>query len=146
MEEITGSQIRLQAEFWWTYISDVCKKAPEKLNVFVRITPFKELFKRRWTPFLILNLVIVSLLISKIWDMLPDDCKNIDNLITFKNKAKKWKPEKCPGRLCKIYINNAGFVWERKKAWNIQLVFLELWLLLASIVFLPINMLLFLPF
>ena len=69
--------------------------------------------------------------------MLPDDCKNIDNLITSK---------KYPGRLCKIYINNAGFVWERKKAWNIQVVFLELWLLLASIVFLPINMLLFLPF
>ena len=43
----------------------------------------------------------VSFLGLKIWDMLPD---------TVKNKVKKWKPENCPSRLCKIYINNIGFV------------------------------------
>ena len=46
----------------------------------------------------------------KIWDMLPDDCKDIDNLNTFKNKVKKWKPENCPCRPCKVYINNKDFV------------------------------------
>ena len=47
-----------------------------------------------------------------------DDWENIDNLNTFKNnKVKKWKPENCPWRRGKIYINNIGFVWE--KAWNI---------------------------
>ena len=58
----------------------------------------------------------VSFLGLKIWDMLPDDCKDIDNLNTFKNKVEKSKLENCPCRLCKIYINNIGFVWERKKS------------------------------
>ena len=47
---------------------------------------------------------------QKTWDMLLDDCKNIDNLNTFKNKFKKSKPENCPDRLCKIYINSTDFV------------------------------------
>ena len=47
--------------------------------------------------------------------MLPDDCKDIENLSIFKNKVKKWKPENCPCRLCKIYINNVGFICEREK-------------------------------
>ena len=46
----------------------------------------------------------VSFLGPKIWDMLPDDCKDIDNLNTVYNKVKKWKPENCPCRLCEIYI------------------------------------------
>ena len=57
----------------------------------------------------------VSILGPKILDILPDDCKDIDNLNTAKNKVKKWKPENCLCRLCKIYINNIGFVWERTK-------------------------------
>ena len=52
----------------------------------------------------------VSFLGSKIWDMQPDDYKDIDNLNTFKNKIKQWKPENCPCRLCKVYTNNIGFV------------------------------------
>ena len=35
----------------------------------------------------------VSFLGSKIWGMLLDDYNDIDNLNTFKNKIKKWKPE-----------------------------------------------------
>ena len=58
---------------------------------------------------------IVSFLGPKIWDMLPDDCKDIDNLNTVKNKDKKWKPENCPSRHCKIYISNIGFFRERTK-------------------------------
>ena len=37
----------------------------------------------------------VSFLGPKIWDMLPDNCKDVDNLNNFKNKVKKWKPENC---------------------------------------------------
>ena len=48
----------------------------------------------------------------KIWDMPPDDYKDIDDLNTFKSKIKNWKPENCPCRLCKADINNIGFVWE----------------------------------
>ena len=42
--------------------------------------------------------------------MLPDDYKDIDDLNTFKNKIKKWKPEYCPFSFCKVYINNIDFV------------------------------------
>ena len=42
----------------------------------------------------------------KIWDTLPDYYKDIDNSNTFK----KWKPETCPCRFCKVYINITGFV------------------------------------
>ena len=57
----------------------------------------------------------VSFLGMKIWDMLQDGCRDIDNLNTFENKVKKLKPESCFCRLCKIYINNIGFVKKEKK-------------------------------
>ena len=38
--------------------------------------------------------------------MIPDDYEDIDNLNTFKNEIEKWKPENCPCRLCKVYVNN----------------------------------------
>ena len=44
----------------------------------------------------------ISYLGPKIWDILPDDYKTIQNLDTFKIKIKKWKPENCPCRLCNL--------------------------------------------
>ena len=40
----------------------------------------------------------ISYLGPKIWDILPNDYKTIDNLIsnTFNTKMKKRKPENCP--------------------------------------------------
>ena len=52
----------------------------------------------------------VSFLGPKIWEMLPNNYKDIDNLTAFKNKIKIWKPKTCPSGLCKVYINNIGFV------------------------------------
>ena len=52
----------------------------------------------------------ISYLGPKIWDILPDDYKTIQNLDTFKIKIKKWKPENCPCRLCKVYIDRVGFL------------------------------------
>ena len=57
----------------------------------------------------------VSFLGPRIWDMLLDNYKNIDNLNTFKNRIKKWKPENCPCRFCKVYINNIGFCFRAKE-------------------------------
>ena len=42
--------------------------------------------------------------------MPSDGCKDIDRLNTFKNKVKKWKLENYTCKLCKVYINNIGFV------------------------------------
>ena len=81
----------------------------------------------------------VPFLGPKIWEVLLDDCKNIDNLNAFKNKVKKLKPEKCPCRHCKI--NSIGFIFGFILFGFIlflKVVFLELWLLLSSIVLQPI--------
>ena len=46
----------------------------------------------------------------KIWDILPEKLKNIDNLEHFKKEIKTWKPDNCPGRLCKVCIESVGFL------------------------------------
>ena len=52
----------------------------------------------------------ISYLDPKIWHILTDDYKTIQNLDAFKIKIKKWKPENCPGRLCKVYIDRVDFL------------------------------------
>ena len=52
----------------------------------------------------------VSFLGPIIWDLVPNELKDIGNLAAFKKAIKKWSPEKCPCRLCKVYINNVGFI------------------------------------
>ena len=52
----------------------------------------------------------ISYLGPKIWHMQPDDYKTKQNLDTFKIRIKKWKPENCPCRLCKVYIDRVGFL------------------------------------
>ena len=46
----------------------------------------------------------------KLWAILPQEYKDIDNLTEFKNKIKTWVPGNCPCRLCRTYIQNLGFI------------------------------------
>ena len=50
----------------------------------------------------------ISYLGPKIWGMVPDTYKNIDSLYNFKKVFKKWKPENCPCRICKVFVKNIG--------------------------------------
>ena len=43
-------------------------------------------------------------------DLVPNELKDIGKLAAFKKAIKKWSPEKCPCRLCKVYISNVGFI------------------------------------
>ena len=52
----------------------------------------------------------ISFLGPKIWNILPDRLKNVNSIEAFKIQIKKWKPENCPCRLCKVYVQNVGFV------------------------------------
>ena len=52
----------------------------------------------------------VSFLGPKIWNLVPNELKDIGNLVVFKKVIKKWSPEKCPCRLCKEYIRNVRFI------------------------------------
>ena len=51
----------------------------------------------------------ISYIAPKIWSIVPETIKNCDSLKFFKQKIRKWKPD-CPCRLCKIYLQHAGFV------------------------------------
>ena len=40
----------------------------------------------------------------KIWESLPNNLENKDSIESFTMAIKKWKPESCPCRLCKTYL------------------------------------------
>ena len=52
----------------------------------------------------------ISYLGPKIWDILPNDYKTIQDFAAFKIKTKKLISEDCPCRLCKVYIDRVGFL------------------------------------
>ena len=52
----------------------------------------------------------LSYLGPKIWQLLPLEIKGTDTFLQFKDKIKKWNPQNCLCRLCKIYLQNVGFI------------------------------------
>ena len=46
----------------------------------------------------------------KIWELVPEDAKQSGILEDFKNKIKKWVPSRCPCTLCRVYLQNIGFI------------------------------------
>ena len=46
----------------------------------------------------------------KTWAIVPENIKNSTSLMEFKSKIRKWEPKGCTCRLCKLYINNLGFI------------------------------------
>ena len=52
----------------------------------------------------------LAYLAPKIWELVPNEMKNLDSLTAFKTTIKKWKTTNCPCRLCKNYIPQVGFV------------------------------------
>ena len=52
----------------------------------------------------------LSYLGPKIWNLVPKELKELSSLRAYKKAIKKWKPQNCPCRLCKKYIQNLGFI------------------------------------
>ena len=52
----------------------------------------------------------ISFLKPKVRNILPDESKQQTSLHSFKKSVKKWKPQDCPRRLCKVYSNGVGFL------------------------------------
>ena len=46
---------------------------------------------------------------SVIWDLIPQNIREINDLDKFKDAIRNWKPNTCPCRLCKIYISRLGY-------------------------------------
>ena len=47
---------------------------------------------------------------SKLWDSIPSHMKEIDSINEFKYVIKTWKPDLCSCRLCKVYLQNIGYL------------------------------------
>ena len=45
-----------------------------------------------------------------IWNLVPENIKNFENVDKFRLAIRNWKPENCPCRLCQVYIDQLGFV------------------------------------
>ena len=46
----------------------------------------------------------------KIWNMIPADIRNVNNLSDFTLKIKSWIPDACPCNLCRPYICQVGYI------------------------------------
>ena len=46
----------------------------------------------------------------KVCDMLPNDVKNVNDIETFRNSIRKWKPVNCDYKLCLDYVSCVGYV------------------------------------
>ena len=47
---------------------------------------------------------------SKIWNLIPDDTKNVQNIDAFRSKIKNWVPKHCPCRLCRPFVPGVGYI------------------------------------
>ena len=52
----------------------------------------------------------LSYLGRKIWNLVPSNIRYCATEPIFRKKIKKWKPNRCPCRLCKVFISNLGFI------------------------------------
>ena len=52
----------------------------------------------------------VSYIGPKIWDLVPNEIKESQSLNAFKFKIKRWVSDECPCRICKIYLEQEGFI------------------------------------
>ena len=52
----------------------------------------------------------IKFLGPKIWELIPDEMKELESLLEFKRAIKLWKTTSCPCRLCKQYFYGIGFL------------------------------------
>ena len=67
-------------------------------------------FKRRRVKSVWYGTESVSYLCPKIWDLVANEIKESESLNGFKFKIKRWAPEGCQCRICKIYLGQVGFI------------------------------------
>ena len=47
---------------------------------------------------------------SVVWEIIPLEIKQANSVNEFKDKIRKWKPDKCPYKLCQDFVSGLGFV------------------------------------
>ena len=92
------------------------KLAPEIMNDVFNIieSPYpvrNELrFKSRNIHTVMYGIERAAFVGSKIWGYMPSELKESKSRNEFRSKTKTWKPENCPCKLCKIYLQRIGYL------------------------------------
>ena len=47
---------------------------------------------------------------AKLWDIVPNDMKNVNDIETFKSNVRRWEQVNCHCKLCLDYISCVGYV------------------------------------
>ena len=47
---------------------------------------------------------------AKIWNLLPNEYKELKSLSTFKSRISNWVTDECSCRMCKNYVAKIGFI------------------------------------
>ena len=84
----------------------------------LRVLPLKEtvrypsenIFKTRNVRTVSYGLNTLAHLGPKIWELVPQNIKDEISLKMFTQKIRKWRPDKCPCKLCKLYIKDLGYL------------------------------------
>ena len=90
--------------------------SPDLLNdVFIQSTSKYNLrndncFKSRKVRSVYFGTESLSFLGPKIWNQVPSEIKDSENIEIFKRKIKAWSFSECPCRLCKVFIQHVGFI------------------------------------
>ena len=61
---------------------------------------------------------------AKVWDMVPNDIKNVNDIESFKNKIRKQKPVNCHCKLCLNYDSCVGYV-QVTRVVNLKFIFTD---------------------
>ena len=46
----------------------------------------------------------------QLWSLLPEHMRQLNSLDQFKRSVRQWVCNTCPCRLCKVYLQNVGFL------------------------------------
>ena len=91
--------------------------APEIVTEIFPLKPQHQYNLRSWSDFALpivrtVNYGIESIkyLGPKVWESIPANIKEKDRIERFKSGIKIWKPESCPSRLCKTYLQQIGYI------------------------------------
>ena len=81
----------------------------ERRNNKYNLTNFQEFVtKRKRTGEM--GLETLNYRSPQLWSILPENLRQINSLVQFKESVRKWVCIDCPCRLCKLYLPNIGFL------------------------------------
>ena len=116
-----GSSVSAHDRNLRALVTEMCKIyhgiSPTIMNEIFTLRHQNQQNVKNWTYFDIRKVRTVNhgsesvrYLASKIWEITPTHTKGLDTIDKFNIAIKKWKPESCSCTLCKVYLQNMGYI------------------------------------